>query len=114
VAPCSIEVPCCKSKSGNIFWGVYSLLGAQAAIIKITIKTMDTVVNTPNGSNGGSGGWAVAVIVLIVVLLVAIFVWPGMGNRGAQDNAGKDNSLNIDVNLPAGPGDEGGGDASAQ
>ena len=68
----------------------------------------DTVI-TPSVDRGDSGaaGWAVAVIVLIGVVLIGIFIWPGVGRVTPAGNASTPGTIDVNVQLPQGQGQQG-------
>lgn len=67
---------------------------------------MATVINTPGAES--AAGWAVAVIVLVAAVLVGLFVWPGLLQRAAPAPAETNPGTNVEVQLPATGGEQGG------
>jgi hypothetical protein len=66
---------------------------------------MTTVINTPgSGNNGDNSGLGMIVGILIAVIAIALFFIYGLpAMRGNE--APKDDSLNVNVTLPAGESD---------
>lgn len=63
---------------------------------------MTTIINNPGGGDGSGGGMGPVIGIVILVIIVAFFLIYGLpaiqNSKAPQDN----NSLDINVKLPAG------------